>query len=84
VSFGLVLGGPVSTGLNAAQLLAALSASAYAGVTGINADPFVAYTAENPSDYKIGKYAGITIVYVPARGFAAIVFNVIVNQFVNT
>jgi hypothetical protein len=84
VSFGLVLGTPVQTTNNAAQLQAALAANAYAGATGVNADPFVAYTAENPSDYKLGKYAGITIVYVPSRGFAAIVFNVLVTQFVST
>jgi hypothetical protein len=81
VSFGLVLGQVVSTQLTAAQLAAALQAGTYAGLTLVNAIPFVSYGTTNPNDYKTGTYSGLTVVYVPARGFTSIVFNVNVTQF---
>ena len=47
----------------------------------VNAVPFVPYVAENESDYIIGKYAGLSVSYTPARGFTQIVFNVNVTDF---
>jgi len=47
----------------------------------VNAVPFTTYVADNPSDYAIGKYAGLSVTYTPARGFIQIVFNVNVSSF---
>lgn len=83
ISFGLALGAIQQTELAAADFQAALSAGAYNGKVEINAEPFAAYTSENPNDYKVGKYGGFTVVYTPARGFVQIVFNVNVTDFVS-
>jgi hypothetical protein len=83
VQFGLVLGQPVQTTYpSGGALNNAIATGQYNNLTVVNAVPFVPYSIANPGDYKIGKYGGFTIVYVPARGFASVVFNVIVTQFV--
>jgi hypothetical protein len=41
----------------------------------VNATDFVTYTTENPGDYAIGKYAGLSCTFVPARGFSSITIN---------
>ena len=48
----------------------------------VNAVPFVTYTTDNPSDYAIGKYAGLSVTYTPNRGFIEIIFNVNVTDFI--
>jgi hypothetical protein len=82
VSFGLVLGDIVQTQLDAVAFQQALDSGKYAGKTVINAVPFIPYSLANPGDYKIGRYAGLTVAYVPARGFTQIVFNINVSNFV--
>lgn len=83
VTYGLVLGTVQQTALDGPALTDAINASAFSGgITDVNAVPFVPYSKTNPSDYAIGRYAGFTIVYTPARGFTAIVFNINVTQFV--
>lgn len=47
----------------------------------VNAIGFLTYATQNPGDYKIGRYSGLSVTYVPARGFIHIVFNVQVSQF---
>lgn len=47
-------------------------------VTAVN---FTTYVTDNPSDYSIGKYAGLAVTYTPARGFTQIIFNVNVSSF---
>jgi hypothetical protein len=81
ISYGLVLNNTKVTQLSAAGLAAALDAGTYDNFTLVNADPFISYTTENPSDYAVGKYNGYTIEYVPLRGFDSITINVIVSQF---
>ena len=82
VTYGLVLGLPVQTGLDGPVLSANLAANDYVGKSVVNAVPFLTYSVENPSDYKIGRYAGLSVAYVPARGFVAIVININVSSFV--
>lgn len=48
----------------------------------VAAVPFITYVTDNPSDYPIGKYAGLSLTYTPARGFTQIVFNINVTDFV--
>lgn len=55
----------------------------FAGLTTptVTAIPFATYVVANPSDYPIGKYAGLAVIYTPARGFIQIIFNVQVTSF---
>ncbi len=87
--FGLVLFPPVQTQLTGPDLTAALDAlnnqvpgALYGSASIVNAIPFVQYTKDNPSDYKIGRYAGFSVVYTPQLGFKSIVYNVLISTFV--
>lgn len=82
ITYGLALGSVIQVGLDGPPFQNNLNAGVYAGNLVVNAVPFVNYTAENPSDYKIGKYAGLSMVYTPLRGFEQIIFNINVTQFV--
>lgn len=50
------------------------------GQTPVNAISFKQYTKDNPNDYGIGRYAGLSATYTPMRGFTAIVFNINVTM----
>jgi hypothetical protein len=75
VSSGLAVGQVIATKLAIADFAANFNAGNYDGQLVINAEPFVVYTSENPSDYAVGKYAGLACVYPPLRGFLNIFFN---------
>ncbi len=83
VTFGLAVNGPKLLSLDGPALTQVLDLGTYNGFSIINAVPFVAYTNENPGDYKIGKYAGFSIIYTPQRGFKNIVLNLVANFFPN-
>jgi len=82
ISFGLALGQIVLVSLPQPAFIANFEAGLYAGQVVINAIPFPAYNSANPSDYAIGKYAGLSVAYTPARGFIQIIVNVNVTSFV--
>ena len=82
ISYGLGLGQIVLTELQQTIFIANYEAGDYAGNAVLNAEPFVDYTAENPSDYSIGKYGGFWVVCTPLRGFETIIFNINATQFV--
>lgn len=42
----------------------------------VTAIGFLAYVANNPSDYAAGAYNGLAVIYTPSRGFKHITFNV--------
>lgn len=50
------------------------------GQTPVSAVPFKAYTKNNPNDYGIGRYAGLSASYTPMRGFVEIIFNINVTM----
>lgn len=52
------------------------------GTGTVNAVPFRQYVTDNPSDYPIGKYAGLSTTYTPQLGFKEIIFNVNVSDFI--
>lgn len=81
LSFGLVLNPIQITQLSAAAFQAALNAGTFDGYTVVNADPFANYTTENPDDYATGTYNGLSVDYVPLRGFESITFNISVSSF---
>lgn len=82
VADGLVLGQVFQTTLDPTTFATNLGLGLYNGLTVVNAIPFIVYNALNPSDFKIGKYAGLSVAYTPNRGFKTIVFNINVTQFV--
>ena len=49
----------------------------------VAAVPFVAYTQDNPSDYPLGVYNGLSASVTPQRGFEQILFNLQVTDFVS-
>jgi hypothetical protein len=83
VTVGLGLFVPKQVALDGPVLSLALDQKTYRGFSIVNAVPFIQYSLENPSDYKIGKYAGFSVVYTPTRGFIQITINLIVSQFVS-
>jgi|AGFS01.1.fsa_nt_gi hypothetical protein len=50
------------------------------GQTPVNAIPFKTYVKDNPNDYGIGRYAGLSATYTPMRGFVEIIFNINVTM----
>ncbi|WP_213322328.1 hypothetical protein [Klebsiella aerogenes] len=50
------------------------------GKTPVDAIPFKQYTKDNPNDYNIGRYAGLSATYTPMRGFTSIIFNINVTM----
>jgi len=47
----------------------------------VTAIPFATYVVQNPSDYPLGIYRGLAVIYTPQRGFTEIIFNVTVSAF---
>jgi hypothetical protein len=82
ITYGLVSGNVIATTLDGPVLDTNLSAGLYADQTVVNAVPFITYSLENPSDYKIGRYAGLSVVYMPQQGFTQIVYNVVATQLI--
>lgn len=82
ITFGLALGSVLGVEMDANDFQQALDQNAFTAQAVVNAIPFVAYASANPTDYKTGRYAGLTIVYIPQRGFTAIVLNVVVSDFI--
>lgn len=82
VAAGLGNGQVIATKLPIDQFLANYNAGLYDGMIVINAEPFLAYSQENPSDYGIGKYAGISAIWIPLRGFKNIYFSLLATTLI--
>lgn len=82
IAYALTTGSITRTQLDQETFLNNLENGAYAGQNVVNAIPFTTYLKTSPNDYTTGTYKGITIAYIPARGFKHIVFNVLVTGFV--
>lgn len=82
VSFGLAVGNVAQETLSGSDFAANFLAGKYRGELVINAEPFLIYTAENPSDYAIGKYAGFGAILTPLRGFESIIFDLNATNFI--
>lgn len=83
ITNGLAVGTVVQVALPAAQFVANFENDLYVGWLVVNAEPFTVYTAENPSDYSIGKYGGMAAVFTPSRGFEQIIFNLNATNFIS-
>jgi len=84
VSYGAGNGQVVTTKLAQADFLANYSAGIYDGQIVINAEPFAIYSAENPNDYGIGEYDGITEIFIPQLGFRGAVFNLTATDLISS
>jgi len=82
ITYGLVNGTVTQTALDGPVLDANLDLGVYTNQTVVNAVPFVTYSLENPSDYALGRYAGLAVIYMPMRGFTNIVYNVTVTELI--
>jgi hypothetical protein len=82
ITFGLAVGTVISVEMNADDFQQALDSNAFSAQAVVNAIPFVPYASANPSDYKSGIYNGLTIVYIPQRGFTQIALNLVVSDFI--
>ena len=83
ITFGLAEGTVIQTEFDSVELANVLDNNQLPARIIVNAVPFVTYVTANPSDYRTGIYRGLTIVYIPARGFTQIVLNVIASDFLN-
>lgn len=50
------------------------------GPVTVDAIPFATYIAQNPNDYAIGKYAGLSATFTPSRGFKQITVSLTVSD----
>ena len=82
IAVGLAATSVKRTSLNASDFVQALDAGIYDGFIVVNAIPFLDYVAVNPSDFRIGHYAGLTAEYIPNRGFDTITFNLQVTDLI--
>jgi len=82
VTFGLAVGTVTQLQLDGPTLAQQIDANAFSAQAVVNAVPFVTYTTANPGDYKIGRYNGLSIIYIPQRGFISILINILASDFV--
>ncbi len=82
ITNGLAAGVIKRTTLNAQAFKDALNSGTLNGFIVVNAVPFLDYVTANPSDYKTGNYAGLSVQYIPQRGFLSIVFNLNVTDLI--
>lgn len=83
VTYLLAAGTPIATQLTADEFAQAYNAGEFNGYLPINAVPFADYVAANPSDYSIGRYAGLSCVFTPLRGFDQVVFNLNITDLIS-
>lgn len=81
ITVGLANGRVTRVSLNALDFIAGLDAGNFAGQIVVNAVPLIPYLQANPGDYKIGEYDGLSVAYIPNRGFVHIVLSILVSDF---
>jgi len=82
ITFGLATGTLVQTELDGDGLAAALNSNSFTNQLVVNAVPFVSYATALPGDYRIGKYGGLSVIFIVNRGFTQIVLNIVATDFV--
>lgn len=82
IAAGLGVGQLKATNLPATTFAANYEAGLYTGFIVVNAEPFLVYSAENPSDFSIGKYGGLAAVFTASRGFRQVFFNLTVTNII--
>lgn len=82
ITFGLATGTVARSALDGPEFGGALDDGDFDDQDVVNAVPFIPYVTANPQDFPIGRYAGLSVVYIPNRGFKQIVFNITVTDFI--
>lgn len=82
ITFGLATGTVARSALDGPAFSSALDDGDFDDQDVVNAVPFIPYVTANPDDFPIGRYAGLSVVYIPNRGFKKIVFNITVTDFI--
>jgi hypothetical protein len=82
-TYGMVLGTITVTSLNQPGLQQAITGNAFAGMCDVNAVPFLDYTLANPGDYKIGEYDGLSVLFIPQRGFIHILVTIVASDLIS-
>lgn len=82
ISAGLLTGQILILKLPAAVYAQNYASGQYEGYLPVNAEPFITYSNENPNDYAIGKYAGLSTVIIPKRGFGQITVNLVITNLI--
>lgn len=80
VSFGCGNGTVVPSSLTGTALQAAIENGTFDGDIVVNAVPFVQYLEGSPGDYKIGRYAGLGVLWIVNRGFIEIQVNLSISN----
>jgi hypothetical protein len=83
ISFGLATGTVARASLDGPTFTENLDNDEYEDQDVVNAVPFITYTTENPAAYALGSYGGLSVVYIPNRGFKQIIFNIDVTSFIS-
>jgi hypothetical protein len=81
--FGMVLGRLSMTQMDSPELINQINAGTFAGQCNVNAVPFTPYSLANPGHYKIGEYDGLSVLFIPARGFIHILVNVVASSLIS-
>lgn len=81
ITFGLANGTAARSKLDGPDFAQALDDEEFIDQDVVNAIPFIDYVQENPSAYKAEYYGGLSLVYIPQRGFTQIIFNINVTDF---
>jgi hypothetical protein len=76
------LGNVITTQLDPTTFAINFNNGDYAGNIVVNAVPFGIYVADNPSDYKLEQYNGISIAAAPQLGFSSILINITATETV--
>ena len=58
------------------QFNSGVSYGLVSGAPQVQAVSYRQYITDNPNDYALGRYAGLSATYTPARGFTSIIFNI--------
>jgi len=81
-ALGMVLGAITMTTYNQPDLQNNILLGVFEGMCDVNAVQFIDYVNANPGHYKIGEYDGLSVLFIPARGFIHILVQVTATNLV--
>lgn len=80
VQFNLANGSVGQTQLTGTQFATNIDNGAYQDTNVVNAVPLIPYLQGSPGDYKLRKYAGLGVLYIPQNGFIQIIVNLNISN----
>jgi hypothetical protein len=79
ITFGLANGTSARAAMDGPVFSNALATGQFLDQDVVNAVPFITYIQENPANYEAGLYGGLSVVFIPQKGFSKVIFNINVN-----